>query len=442
MRAKRLNVTPFGNMQKLSSFMVILLAGTGLLFGRSLNTEFRVNTYTIRDQIQPAVGMDSAGNIIATWTSEVVWDIQNHWEISEIFAQVFDSEGNPKGPEFAVNSDWEHIQFNPRIAVGPDGDFVITWVHYKVQTNSAEIYAKMYDADALPRGEEFQVNDYSTGHQGNPDIALDSEGNFIITWQSWDQDTSGLGIFAKKFGPDGIPIVPEFQVNTSFNDDQFHPAIAINSQNQFIVIWTSFEQDGYQTGLYAQRFDIDGSTIGSEFPVNFPTAGWQDFADVAIDSSGNYLFCWHSFRYDENAYDIFARKMDASLKIIIPEFKVNFTTEDWQVFPKIDSDSRGNFIIVWENQVLEGSSSSIFAQIFDSLGNILEPEFQISDISEGKRAAPEVQMISRQKYLTLWQAYQPASSEWDIYAKISTLDSKALQPSLKIQIKKKHDLQK
>ncbi len=429
-------------MQKLSSLLFFVLVGTVLLFSRSLNTEFTVNSYTFGDQTQPAIGMDRAGNIIATWTSEVDWDPQNKWELSEIFAQVFDSEGNQKGPGFVVNSDWEHFQLNPRIAVGPDGNFVITWVHYKVQSNSAEIYAKIYDTNTIPRGKEFQVNDYSTGHQGNPDIALDSEGNFVITWQSWAQDTSDLGIFAKKFGPDGIPIVPEFQVNTTSNNDQFHPAIAINSQNQFIIVWTSFEQDGFQTGLYAQRFDINGNTIGSEFRVNFSTAGWQDWADVTIDSSDNYLFCWHSHQYDENSYDIFARKMDTSMTIIIPEFRVNLTTEDWQVFPKIDSDGNGNFIVVWESQELEGSSSGIFAQIFDNYGNILEQEFQISDVSQGMRKAPEVQMISRQKYLTIWQAYQPTSSEWDIYAKIFTKNIEELQPSPTILIKKKHVIQK
>ncbi|MCJ7581522.1 MAG: hypothetical protein MUP98_13430 [Candidatus Aminicenantes bacterium] len=427
-------------MQKISLLISTLLIGVGMFFGVNLNTEFIVNSTTFGDQTQPAVGMDSAGNFIATWTSEVEWDIQNKWEISEIFAQVFNSEGNPIGPGFQVNSDWDHIQFNPKIAVGPDGNFIITWVHY--EANSAEIYAKMYDTNTIPLGEEFQVNDYSTGLQGNPDIALDSEGNFVITWQSWDQDTSGLGIFAKKFGPQGIPLVPEFQVNTTFLNDQFHPAIAINSQNKFIIVWTSFEQDGHQTGLYAQQFEIDGSTIGPEFRVDFPSIGWQDWVDVAIDSSDNYLFCWHRHQYDENAYDIFARKMDPSLTILIPEFKVNLTTQDWQVFPRIDTDGNGSFIVVWESQEQDGNSSSIFAQIFDSQGNILEQEFQVSDPSQGRREAPEVKMISRQKYLSIWQATQPSSSKRDIYAKIFTKNIETLQTSPAIQIRKKHAIQK
>lgn len=432
---------PFIKMQKLSSLLIFVLVGTGLLLCRSLNSEFMVNSYTFGDQTQPSIGMDKAGNIIATWASDIEWD-ESYEEFSEIFAQVFDSEGNPIGPGFIVNSDRENFQLNPRIAVGPNGDFVITWVHYKWATLRQVIYAKMYDANAIPRGEEFQVNDDITDHHGNPDIALDSEGNFVITWQSWSYDSADLDIFAKKFGPDGIPLVPEFQVNTTKDDDQFHPAIAINSQNQFIIVWTSFGQDGHKTGLYAQRFDIDGSTIGLEFRVNFSTFGWQDFADVTIDSSDNYLFCWHSHQYDQNAYDIFVRKMDASMTILIPEFRVNLTTEDWQVSPKIDTDGNGSFIIVWESQELEGSSSNIFAQIFDSLGNILEPEFQISGVSQGRREAPCVQMINRQKYLTIWQASPLTNSDWDIYAKIFTKDIQSLQLSPANHIKKKYGLQK
>ena len=81
-------------MQKLSSLIIIVLIGAGLLLPRALNTEFKVNSYTIGDQIQPAIGIDGAGNIVSTWASEVIWDEENEQQLSEIFAQIFDSEGN------------------------------------------------------------------------------------------------------------------------------------------------------------------------------------------------------------------------------------------------------------------------------------------------------------------------------------------------------------
>lgn len=52
---------------------------------------------------------------------------------------------------------------------------------------------------AFQAGEEFQVNTYVKRDQLNPAIAMDRRGNFVITWSSWEQDGSKYGIFAKIF---------------------------------------------------------------------------------------------------------------------------------------------------------------------------------------------------------------------------------------------------
>ena len=52
---------------------------------------------------------------------------------------------------------------------------------------------------AFRAGEEFQVNTYIDLTQRNPDVAMDRKGNFVITWNSWEQDGSRNGVFAKMF---------------------------------------------------------------------------------------------------------------------------------------------------------------------------------------------------------------------------------------------------
>ncbi|QYO62852.1 hypothetical protein [Leptolyngbya sp. 7M] len=41
---------------------------------------------------------------------------------------------------------------------------------------------------------DFRVNTYVSGNQEKPDIAIGSLGNFVVTWQSQDQDGDGTFI--------------------------------------------------------------------------------------------------------------------------------------------------------------------------------------------------------------------------------------------------------
>ena len=43
-------------------------------------------------------------------------------------------------------------------------------------------------------GSEFQVNTYTINNQENPSVASFSNGNFVVTWQSLDQDGDRSGI--------------------------------------------------------------------------------------------------------------------------------------------------------------------------------------------------------------------------------------------------------
>lgn len=66
-------------------------------------------------------------------------------------------------------------------------------------------------------GAEFRVNTYTTFNQQNASLAIDRNGNFIVTWQSV-QDGSDYGIYAQKFGKPDVNILtssPNLSENTT-----------------------------------------------------------------------------------------------------------------------------------------------------------------------------------------------------------------------------------
>jgi hypothetical protein len=90
-------------------------------------------------------------------------------------------------------------QFITAIAMDKEGNFVITYEYWLNDSVQFEIFAQRFNRKGKAIGEEFQVNTYTHSTQGCSDIVMDETGNFVIAWSSYGQDGSGYGIFAKIF---------------------------------------------------------------------------------------------------------------------------------------------------------------------------------------------------------------------------------------------------
>src|SRR5205085_12452020 len=147
-----------------------------------------------------------------------------------------------------------------------------------------------FAANDTPAGGEFQVNTTGSGNQDKPTIAVAGDGHFVIAWKSGNkQDGDKGGVYAQILSATGTKIGGEFRVNTTTNDDQDIPSISMDGNGAFTIAWTSKNQDGSGKGIYAQRFDSNGTLIGGEFSVNATTANNQDQPAVAVNPLGNLI---------------------------------------------------------------------------------------------------------------------------------------------------------
>ncbi|MCA9097156.1 MAG: hypothetical protein KDA36_02175, partial [Planctomycetaceae bacterium] len=271
-----------------------------LLSAVPLGPEFQVNTWTTDGQLYPAIAMDSDGDYVITWNS--YGQDGSNWGI---FAQRYNSVGIPQGAEFQVNSFTTSAQFAPNIAMDADGDFVITWFSDNQDGADWGIFAQRYNAAGVSQGPEFQVNTWTTQGQVNPAIGMDADGDFVIVWESFVQDGSLSSIYGQRYNAEGVPQGSEFQVNTWTTDIQQHPQVAMNADGDFVVTWESRYQDGDLYGIYAQRYNAAGVPQGSEFQVNTWTTEVQSFPSIAMDAEGDFVITWNSFGQiqDNFSYD-------------------------------------------------------------------------------------------------------------------------------------------
>jgi hypothetical protein len=153
-----------------------------------------------------------------------------------------------------VNSTTSSEQYQPVVAMDSDGDFVVTWTSSSQDGGYDGVYAQRYNASGAAQGSEFLVNTTTTDNQSAPSIAMAENGDFVVTWESYTQDGSLHGIYVQRYNASGVAQGAEFKVNTETSNSQSTPALAMDKNGNFVVVWQSNLQDGENNGIYAQRY--------------------------------------------------------------------------------------------------------------------------------------------------------------------------------------------
>ncbi|MBN3922907.1 cadherin-like domain-containing protein [Nostoc sp. NMS4] len=375
--------------------------------------EFQVNTYTTGNQSNSTVAIDTDGDFVISWQS-------NGQDTSGlgIYAQRYNSAGVAVGNEFKVNTNTNNDQTNPTVAIDATGDFVISW--QSQDASGLGIYAQRYNSAGVAVGSEFQVNTSTNNNQVNPTVAMDADGDFVISWQSSGQDGSSYGVYAQRYNNAGVAIGAEFQVNTHTESSQYNPTVAIDATGDFVISWQSYYQDGSYLGIYAQRYNSAGVAQGAEFQVNTYTNGYQYNPTVAMDSTGDFVISWQSYGQDGSGNGIYAQRYNSSGVAQGAEFKVNTQTNSSQYNPTAAMDADGDFIISWTSDGQDGSADGIYAQRYNSSGVAIGGEFKVNTYTNNSQSNSTVAIDATGDFVISWTSDGQDGSADGIYAQLNS----------------------
>jgi hypothetical protein len=301
--------------------------------------------------------------------------------------------------EFQVNTRSSDRQTVPAVAAGPYGRFTIVWASYFQQQGgrSNDIFARRFDPNAHPLGQEFQVNTTVTGNQTKPEIAADSQGNFVIVWQGPGSDAQD--IFARRFDPNGVPLTGEFRVNTQTEADQLHPRIAMNHSGAFVVAWQN-EAPGineYDRAGSLQIFTADGTRLGQEILFS-GSLDCRD-PDVAIDARGSFVVVWMQ---EKPRRSIRARLCNPTGTPRAESFVINSIDFSSVTQPSVAMDYHGNFVVTWDGHPKSASQDDIHARPFDPNGIPLSDQFIVNTTSDQSQQDPRISMTSQGQFVIVW----------------------------------------
>lgn len=366
--------------------------------GAPLGPEFRVNTFTTGSQTAPAVTSEGSGDFIVVWQS--LQDGSGYG----IFGQRYTGSGAPLGSEFRVNTYTTGNQIAPAASSDILGNFVVVWQSEGQDGSGLGVFGQRYAASGAPLGPEFRVNSFTTGDQRGPSLAFDKISNFFVAWTSDGQDGSAAGVFAQHYAAGGIPVGPEFRVNSTTAGGQMRPSVAANIGGNFVVVWESEGQDyGTSFGVFGQRYISSGVPQGPEFRVNTYTPQDQLGAAVAVTLS-NFVVVWQSYYQDTSSYGVFGQRYNISGTPIGPEFRVNSFVTGYQFYPSVAADAGGDFVVAWESADQDGSGAGVYGQRFASSGAGLGPEFRVNTYTTNSQRHAAVASTISGNFVVVWQS--------------------------------------
>jgi hypothetical protein len=219
------------------------------------------------------------GSFLVAWI-----DAESYYINGAINVRAFEVDGLPIFPKIEVRSDTGERARSPDVAVRSDGRFLVAWER-EVETSPSDIdvFARLYDPDGNALGAEFRVNTFTSDLQNDPQVAATTAGDFAIVWADRTQDVTSYSVFGRLFDGDGNSLTGDFPVHDPESGSQIPGNVVPLNSGGFFVAWES-ENDG----VHARRFDALGQPLGDAFQVS--GSGRRPHASTRGD--GAVLVAW------------------------------------------------------------------------------------------------------------------------------------------------------
>ena len=425
--------------------------------GSPRDTNVRVNDDPVgmANQYEPSVGADDSGRFVVVWMDGRGLNPYD-WNI---FAQRFGPDMGRLGPNLQVTTD-DSTQWHPALGVRPDGGFTACWEDER--NGNVDVYARCYDASALPRSADFRVNgdagdaaQYAAAAAANrfgealilwadersgdaciygrlvdsagspagadfavvaggagssctePAAAADTDGGWWVVWlESRDENPD---VFCRRLDRGGNPLGPEFRVNDDgASSQQRISSIGIDARGVSCVAWED-ERHG-RTDIFCCLFDSTGAVPGSNRRLNDdgPGGAAQYYAAVAA-GNGRYVVAWVDGR---SGIDIYAQFLDGAGDPVGANQRVNSGgsgTTEWYPFCAMDSGNRA--VVAWMDYRSE--DCQVYARRYDASGNPVGPDFLVGEGTGADQVYPSAGAGRHGGFVVAWMDYR--NGDADIY---------------------------
>ena len=333
---------------------------------------FYINDITKGNQIQPDVAMDASGNFVVVWADDN--DGNGKYELH---MRGFKPDGSERFALKKVNTISDGQQLYPKIAMADDGRFVVAW-----QDSSAgydQVFMRGFKADGSEMFAQKVAAGGTSGTYRYPDIAMSSDGHFVIAWEDDNDGNGATQLKAQGFNADGSSQFDSFVVNTESTRDQTHPAVAMNSKGDYAIAWLDERTTKGVFVTYVRGFKAgDSSPLIAEKAVS--SAGNNTkHPDIVMDEAGNLGVTWESYKAKDSKYCPSTKTPNGTCNNI-ERINYNSAKAQWgsisivnnnsyneHTTPAIAIDKKGRNVILWNDDSDGNGAYDIYMRGYNTL---------------------------------------------------------------------------
>ena len=156
-----------------------------------------------------------------------------------------------------------------------NGDFVVAWSN---QTHLGPAYEYNVDARVYNKAGVAQTGEIvvaQTTGDTRPTVAMDANGDFVVTWQVLNTSSYLYGISAQRYNLAGTAQGGNIVLNSGSSNATAgeSPKVAMDSAGDFTIAYQGYDANSH--GIFAERFNASGVSQSGIFPVNTVTTGNQ-----------------------------------------------------------------------------------------------------------------------------------------------------------------------
>lgn len=302
------------------------------------------------------------------------------------------------GDEDQVNDFFAGDQRAPQSAALVDGRYIVAWTSDGQDGSGYGIYAQVFDTDGRPATTQFRVNTITEGVQAKPTVTATSLGEFIVSWSSVDDETREHTYFAQKYDGDGTPMTENFLVAGPYKGSEASDStVSATSNGGFVSAWEG--PRGWKSGnegIHFQIFDTDGNAIGSPTKLPVRLYGNRGDADPSVTQlqDGSFFVTWYS-SYDQ---DISGALLDSSGQLVEFYDSLPDKRAQPQINPTVCALSGGSFAVAYTTGHTKGDGYDVFVQI----GSDGE-SFRVSDTHQGSQGSPHITSLADGGFVVAWR---------------------------------------
>jgi hypothetical protein len=370
-----------------------------------LGPELHVNAGLDGEMRFPDVAAAGAGRFVVVW--------EDYYDYSEVHARTFDADGMPTSGNLQISDSPGYSALYPFVDADAAGNFIVVWTDWYHGASPFLAKARRVDAAGTPQGPSFQVTGTGTElyhYNFSSDVAVAADGDFVVAWDNVDPylGTGEPDVTAQRFDAAGGFVGPQILVTSDASRYFYHPTIAMDADEDFVVVWTENPPASGPWSAFGQRFAADGTPAGVEFTVSTDvwdhSSGPQRIAPVAMNASGEFVVAWIEYTPSR----VWAQRYDAAgAPVGVPLQVAPFSS--YVVDVAMEDD--GDFVVVWAADHIRGRRWDAASETFGS-------DFQVSATGGfGPYDKATVASTTDDAFVVAWSGYVSSSLDDDVFAR-------------------------